>query len=68
MSHSHSSGAGHWPFPEFYIHPVSGGHPTVVAPRLHRTETPMPSVDSEPQEIECTDMLDLAVCIPTGDE
>jgi hypothetical protein len=29
---------------------------------------PAPIVDGEPQEIECTDMSDLDVCIPVGDE
>jgi hypothetical protein len=65
---SQGVGAGHWPFPEFYIHPVAGVHPTSVAQRLHRTDTPMPSVDSEPQEIECETLSDLDVCIPGGDD
>ena len=55
-----------WPFPEFSIpsqphvdhRPIAG---------LHRTETPMPSIDSEPQEIECGELSDLDVCIPEGD-
>lgn len=58
---------GSWPFPEFSIpsHPHADRPP--VSPVLG-IPPPAPSIDSEPQEIECEELSDLDVCIPEGDE
>ena len=56
-----------WPFPQIVI----PSQPHVDHPPVRYVvgaPPPAPSPDSEPQEIECEELSDLDVCIPTGDE
>jgi len=62
--------ASHWPFPEFHIPTVPGGHLSPVTPQPYRGNSLLRGhgIDSEPQEIECEMLSELGVCIPEGDE
>jgi hypothetical protein len=67
MSMAHSR----WPFPQIVIPTVplvldvTIKHPN---PLWRGVLPPAPSIDSEPQEIECEELSELDVCIPEGDE